>query len=206
MANTLYQQNRFFRKKWFELKEEGIFIKTTDLNGTTELLMKFEDTGVKLIKSKMTKRGWLIATLTFFLMAVAMYIYEKFGGDTDKNSFIIYLILSAISGIVFFLTGKRSFYLANNDNRRAIEFLVNKPSKAELSDFIDLFKQTRKNVLLHKFGQLTRHISYEQQMNTLQWLNNIDALTNEEYDLKISELNVLFNPVRPVIGFQTRTD
>ena len=203
MLETLYQRNIFFHKKWFEINDEGLSIISRSLSSNTELFVKFEDIGVKIIKDKKGKKGWIIASIICFLLAVGLFFDEKTGGNTDKNAFVVYLIFSIIFVVVFFMTYERSFYLADNDSKNAIKFLIDKPSKQELNDFIDKLKIERKKVLLTKYGQLTNLLSYERQLNSLNWLDSIEALSNKEYEDKISQLNFIFQKSNPIIGFKS---
>ena len=102
MLETLYQRNIFFHKKWFEINDEGLSIISRSLSSNTELFVKFEDIGVKIIKDKKGKKGWIIASIICFLLAVGLFFDEKTGGNTDKNAFVVYLIFSIIFVVVFF--------------------------------------------------------------------------------------------------------
>jgi hypothetical protein len=166
MLETLYQKDSFFHKKWFEITEEGLSVISKSLLSNTELFVKFEDIGVKIIKSKKGKKGWIIASIICLLLSVGLFFYEKTGGNTDKNAFVVYLVLSIVFGVVFLITYESSFYLADNNSKNAITFLIDKPSKQELNDFIDALKIERKKVLIAKYGQLTNLLSYEQQLNS----------------------------------------
>ena len=206
MINFLDQRRFLVNKRSFELTDEGIFVRINEMTRSSETFVGFENIGVKRIRSKERKRGWLIATFIFFILSMGLLIYEKTGGQTEKNAFIVYLILAAISGSVFFITSKNLIYLVTSDNNNAIGFYNNNPSKQEFEAFIDLVKTVRKAVLGGKYGELTKLIPYEQQLETLQWLNRIDVLNKDEYDNKVGELKLLFNPDRPIIGFQIRKE
>ena len=201
MTDTLHQRDKFFNRKWFKIDDEGLSVSSKSLSKSDEVFIKFEDIGVRVIKSKSGKKGWLIATIVFLLLSAGMFFFEKSGGDTDKNAFVVYLILAIISGTIFLLTFKRSFYLADNNNKNAIEFLIDKPSKEKLADFIDILKLERKKVLITKYGQITNLLSYEQQLNAINLLNAVQALTKEEYETKLAELNSLFSVCKKTIYF-----
>ena len=206
MADTLSQRRFFINRRHFELTENGISVRESRLTGGSEIFLGFEESGVKMIKSKNGKRAWLVASLCLVVLSAGLFLYEKSGGDVDKSSYIVYLILAAIALIIYLSTYKNSFFLADNDNKHAIKFYVNNPSKEALDLFISEFKSARKNYLVKKYGNLTKHLSYEQQLNTLQWLHHAEGLTNDEYDQKVQELDELFNPKRPTIGFQRNSE
>jgi hypothetical protein len=203
MSYTLYQKDNFFNQKEFEITAEGLNINSKKLVGSDELFVKFEDIGSKVIKSKSGNRKWLLATIFFFMLSIGMFTYARVGGDVEKNGYLVYLILSIICFTVFFLTYKKSFYLTNSQNKNAIEFLIDNPSKEELNSFIDTLKSQKNNHLKMMYGQVTKMLSYEQQHSNLQWLYNIEAINRQEYESKLSELNVIFSQTtNPIIGFR----
>lgn len=206
MADTLFQSDFRFNKKWFKINPDGLLVKSKSINRTSQLLIKFEDLGINEVTSKRGKKRWLIASIVFLLFSGGMFFFERTGGDSDKNAYEIYLIFSLISGVVYFLTFKNSFYLIDNGEGNAVEFLTDKPSREILRDFIDTLKTERKKVMIAKYGQLTNMLSFEQQKNTLDWLHSEGVLSTEEYKLKVEELNGLFRKSKPIIGFSTHSD
>jgi len=97
MVDTLYQRDLFFNRRLFKLDEEGLSVTSKSLSTSTEVFIKFQDIGVKVIKSKNGKKGWLIAAIVFLLLSMGMFFFERSGGQTDKNAYVIYLILALIS-------------------------------------------------------------------------------------------------------------
>ncbi|HCL06693.1 MAG TPA: hypothetical protein DHW64_12360 [Chitinophagaceae bacterium] len=204
MSNALHQKGFFLKQSWFEITDIGLVIKTKTLTSNDEFFMNFEDIGTKIIRSNGGKKGWLIATVVFVILSIGMYVMEQSGGNAEKNAYLFYLIIAIICIVVYLMTYKRSFFLVTNDNSNAIEFLVDKPSKKEIGDFIQILKNRRKEYLSSKYGQLTKLISYEQQYNTLNWLNRSDVFSKEEYEAKLAELNGLFSGSNSIIGFHNR--
>lgn len=200
---SLFQKDLLFNRRWFNMNDEGLMVTSKSLTSSSEVFVKFEDLGFKIIKSKGGKLGWLITVIVSFLLAIVMYFFEKTGGDTEKSAFLGYLILAIMAAIIYLLTYKSSIFLTDNENKSSIRFLIDKPSKDELSEFIDTLMLKRKNVLILKYGQITNMMSYEQQVNTLNWLNTVDALSNKEYSIKIEELNAVFKKTNPITGFGT---
>lgn len=120
MKHNLYQKDILLNKRWFEITQEGLSIKSKSIRESNELSLRFEDIGLKVVKSKNGKTGWLIATLVSLGLSAIILIDRKTGGDTDKGDFLFYFLLSLVFFVIFVLTYKRSFYLTNNENKNAI--------------------------------------------------------------------------------------
>lgn len=202
MGKTLYQRDIFFNQKWFEIKADGLWQKSKKLYQTNEYEVKYEDLGVREIKSSTGKKGWLIAMIISFAAAILVFIIERTGGEAEENAFIPYLIFSFVSGVVYMLSYKHVIYLTNPQVTKSVELLANKPSHDELTNFISELKAVRRKYMLNKYGQLNQLQNYDNQLGTLRWLSENDVLTVDEYGAKVKELNELFNQSRPIVGFQ----
>ncbi|MBS0031816.1 hypothetical protein ACTJJ0_32790 [Chitinophaga sp. 22321] len=196
---SLHQRNYLFHEKWFEIKADGLTIRNKQLLNSSEYYLKFEDIGIKTIKSKSGHKGWLIGV--FFLAGISalLYVEEINHEKVGHNAYLFYLVAAILCFLAYLFTYKRLIYLAHNNNSSAITFLIDNPSKAELSDFIGVLKEKRKAYLLDKYGQISTLLSYEQQHQNILWLHNVDALSHEEYLSKKQELNTLFKSL-PGIG------
>lgn len=190
--NTLYQIGFPFNRKWFEIGADGLSVRYKNLLGGSEYYVKFEQLGVKTIKTKSGNIAWLIAGFFALGIGVLLLVDELGKEKPEYDSSLFYLVAGALCFFTYLFTFKRIFHLTRVDNTNAIAFLIDKPSKKELQDFIQQLKDKRKDYLLAKYGLLTSMLPYEQQHQNLLWLNNIEALSHEEYTGKIEELNRLF--------------
>jgi len=190
--NTLYQSGFLLNRKWFEIGSDGLSVRYKSLLGNGEYYVKFEQLGVKTIKSKSGNMAWLI--IAFFAVGVAILLFVDELGKVkpEYSNPLFYLVAGLLCLLTYLFTYKRVFHLTRADNTNAITFLIDKPSKVVLQNFIQQIKDKRKDYLVGKYGLLTSMLPYEQQHQNLLWLNNIDALTHEGYSEKIAELNRLF--------------
>lgn len=201
---TLVQTDIKFNKKYFEITESGISISVKKMFSTKSYSVKFEDLGFKRLQSKHSKGGWLIAAIIFIILAIILFFLEKNGNDTDRGAFVVYIVLSIISFIMYFTSYKNTFFLTNTDNTNGIEFLADKPNKIQVEEFVANLKKERDLFLINRYGQMTKFLSYEQQFNTLIWLNRTEALSKDEYEKKLEELQLLFYQPTAISGFQNR--
>jgi hypothetical protein len=202
MDTTLYQRDSFFNKKIFTIKEDELHVVSKSLVKSDEYTVLLENVGSKVIKSRSAKVGWLVATVFFFALWVIILIADLSGGKVGSGAIGFYFLLFVICMAISILTYKRTCYLVTRNNDNPIEFLANKPSKEALDSFIDLVRKERKARLLQKYGVLNKRLPYDQQHNQLLWLSDMDALTKDELEQKLKELDDAFSRPGDIRGFQ----
>lgn len=152
---SLHQKNYLLHKMWFEIKADGLAVCSKQLFHSSEYYLKFEDIGVKMIKSKSGHKGWLIGV--FFLTGISalLYVEEMKGGKVEGNAYLFYLVAAFLCFVAYLFTYKRLIYLVNNNNSNAVTFMIDKPSQTEFSNFIEVLKEQRKAYLLDKYGEIS---------------------------------------------------
>lgn len=200
MENTFFQRDMHFNKKWFTLTEQGLQVKQKSLFSSNEYFLNYEDIGSKIVKSKAGRKGWLIATASLFSLSLILFIIRIAGEDIEKGAELFYLLTGSICFLVYLITYKSTFYLAQSGNTNAIEFLADKPTKEKLEWFIGQLKSKQKEVLLEKYGVLNKNLSYETQYHNLTWLRNGNVLTKNEFRDKLKQLDNLYSQTNR-IGF-----
>jgi hypothetical protein len=201
METKLFQKQNFLYKNWFEIQDEGLWVKRKRINNTDEYFMSFEELGVNIFKSKGKNLGPILATILLFALSIGIFIYEKSGSNTEKGAWLFYLILGLISCTISILTFRRTFFLTTARKTNSIEFFTNQPSEESVKNYVANLKAVRNKYLVEKYGNLTKLLSYEKQYDTLHWLNSINAMSNVELQDKLAELNKLFKSSDPIAGF-----
>jgi len=200
MENTFFQKDRHFNSKWFTLTEQGLQVKQKSLFSSDEYSVNYEDIGSKIIKSKAGKKGWLIATASLFSLSLVLSILRIAGEDVGKGAELFYLLIGSICFLVYYITYKSTFYLAQSGNTNAIEFLADRPTEEKLELFIGQLKSKQKEVLLEKYVILNKNLAYETQYQNLTWLKDANILTKDEFGDKLRQLDNLYSPINR-IGF-----
>ncbi len=202
MTDRLTQKGRFFNSKTFELTDTGLRGQHKGLFSSNEYFVDYDDIGIRILKEKAGRNGWLAASTIALLLAIFLFARRIFGGDVGNGAEFFYLLLSGVCGLVFIVTYKRKFYLVKSGNINAIEFFDDNPSKKELEDFIEKIKERRNQALENKYGQINPMLSYEQNHQNQMWLLNNDVIHKDEFDKRTEELDSTYSsPVRNKIGF-----
>ena len=202
MTDRLIQKGRFFNTKIFELTDTGLRGQNKGLFSANEYFVDFDDIGIRILKEKAGRNGWLAASTIALILAMFLFARRLFGGDVGNGAEFFYLLVSGVCGLVFILTYKRKFYLVKSGNLNAIEFFDDKPSKKELEDFLEKIKERRNQTLENKYGQINPMLSYEQNHQNQMWLLNNDVIHKDEFDKRTKELDSTYSStVRNKIGF-----
>jgi hypothetical protein len=105
---------------------------------------------------------------------------------------------------IYYKSRAHKLYVETNDGK-VIEFTLTKETHLIVTEFVDLMMQERNRYLISKYAQLNKNLEYGSQLENLNWLLNSRAMTKEQYDGKVSELNTLFHTTasNKPIGFAT---
>ncbi len=202
MTDRLTQKDKFFNTRTFELTDTGLRGQHKGLFSSNEYFVDYDDIGIKILKEKAGRNGWLGASTIALILAIFLFVRRIIDGDVGNGAEFFYLVVSGVCGLVFILTYKRKFYLVKSGNLNAIEFFDENPSKKELDDFIERIKKRRSEALEEKYGQINSMLSYEQNHQNLMRLLCNDVIHKEEFDKRTEELNSIFSStVRNKIGF-----
>ncbi len=202
MKKTFKQRDLFLNRKYFEISDKGLLVKEKGFTNRSEYFVEFDKIGTKRHKTTFGNIWWLIGGLFCLVISGPFYIDILNGTEEDLSTLVFFLMLGIVCLFVFFLTHKRSFYLLNPDNSNGIEFLHNKPSKLELEKFINELIRIRNTELEETYGEINRNLPYEQNYNNQLWLKNNNVISNDEFKIRISNLDNLYETRKEVIGFK----
>lgn len=153
MNESIIQKDLRLRYKSFLITEKGLQVKHKSLLRSGEYLLAYENVGTRIYKDNKGIYGLLFSSTLLGLVSVLLYLLRHTGEGVDSSVYLFYFGISLILFILFLLTYKRTFYLVKYGNVEAIEFLQNKPSKAEVNAFIEVLKVTRNTFYLINMGK-----------------------------------------------------
>jgi hypothetical protein len=197
MNESLVQKDFRFRYKSFLITENGLEVKQRGLLSSSEYLIAYENIGIRTYKNNRGIYGLLFSSTILCMVSILLYLLRNDGDGVESSVYFFYFGLSMILLILFLITYKRNFYLVKHDNVDAIEFLQNKPSKAEVDTFIDTLKATRNTFLFHKYGQINFGFSREENYRNLVWLANNEVINNVEFNNMVNMLNLEMQQQHP---------
>ncbi|WP_293307171.1 hypothetical protein [Pedobacter sp. UBA5917] len=189
MNESLVQKDFRLRYRSFIITEKGLEVKHKSLLRSGEYLLAYENVGTRTYTDNRGIYGLLFSSALLGLVSVLLYLLRNDGEGVDSSVYLLYSGISMILLILFLITYKRNFYLVKYGNADAIEFLQNRPSKAEVNIFIETLIITRNNFLLNKYGKTNFSLSYQQNHQNLVWLTNNEVIDNAEFNNMVNKLN-----------------
>jgi len=173
----------------YKIEESGIRLSKKGLASSSVTFVDFEDIGSKIIIEKSRKLIWLILSILFLVIAIAVFVKRLNGGNIGNGAEIFHISTSIFFLFVYLITKKNIIYLTQSDNSNAIEFIGTNQYKKSVDDFIKELMKSRDKYLVDKYSTLNEFLPYDQQYNNLVWLYNLKLLTKEQLNHKINELN-----------------
>jgi len=194
-------QKRFFTKRRIEIKENKVFYKSSKLNDESEVNVPFEElTNFK--ESHIISNFYVLLASVFLLLFSLVSIISRNDKDSDPRVWKCLTISFLISSFVYYVT-RENLWKIKVQNDTYLFVYKNIPNKNEVNNFIQLLFEQRDQYLKETYSELNRNVSYEAQLNNLQWLKKVEAINKAEYEKKLEELNSLLNlKQKVVIGFK----
>ena len=194
-------QKRFFTKRRIEIKENKVFYKSSKLSNESEVNVPFEElTNFK--ESHIISNFYVLLASVFLLLFSLVSIISRNDKDSDPRVWKCLTISFLISSFVYYVT-RENLWKIKVQNGTYLFVYKNIPNKNEVNNFIQLLFEQRDQYLKETYSELNRNVSYEAQLNNLQWLKKVEAINKAEYEKKLEELNSLLNlKQKVVIGFK----
>jgi hypothetical protein len=171
--------------------------------GASEYHMPFEQ--IKTNKSFVFEHNKSCLGLAIFFGALALFVLILGILDAaEPTAFPVWSLISAGLFVIYYRSRGHKLFIETTDGNSLVFILTNQNSEAVIA-FADLLIQARNKYLLSKYSQLNRNLEYGGQLENLNWLLNTRALTKEQYDAKVVELNTIFHTHtgNKPIGFAT---
>ena len=185
-------QNRIFIKRQAKIFDNKIVYKSNYFGKECEATIHFEE--LLRHKDSDTFNTLNIKTVAVILI-YTIPIFFAYGNsvDDDWNAWIFLGCLHIILGI-FYWFNRQDLWKVKVSNNTYLFFFKKIPSQKEVDSFIEYLFTSRDKYLKETYlNNSNRLLSYESQLNNLDWLYKVEAIDKPEYEKKKYELDSMFN-------------
>ena len=190
--NTTLEQKNYFDTYIFSIEDAGVKKKTVKKNGISEFQVSFEKITTTKTYHTSQNKALLIFACVCFIAGILTFGASFSDASISAGTILIWLFIGGVLLFSYIKTKANKIFLYTTDNTAFI-FYSNKPSNEAVEEFINEIIKTRNINLITKHGSPNRNLQYASQLENLNWLLNIQALSLETYNAKVDLLNSMFN-------------
>lgn len=192
-------QRRFFTIRKIKIYENKVFYKSSKFGNESEINIPFEE--LTIFKESHILSNFYVSLISGVLLFISIIsIIYRNDKDFDPDIWKFWTIAFIVSAFFYFVT-RENLWKIKVQNNTYLFIFKNVPDKEEVNSFIDSLFDARNKYLRETYSELNRNVSYETQLQNLQWLKKIEAIQKVEFEKKREELNSLFNFEKNAIGF-----
>lgn len=178
-------QKQGSRRREFKLIGNTLHIKTNSYGEKNEYQIDVEYLGEERFYKTYSRLGPRIIGSVFFLVMIISIVGFSMEKDWSNGDNIGALILGVFLfgglGLLAFLSPMRNeVHLVGGAQQ--VTFLLDRPSKKEMEDFIEEILKRSRKVLLEKYGKIDPDLPEETQINILYWLKNRGVISETDYE------------------------
>ncbi|GAB3930226.1 hypothetical protein [Mucilaginibacter myungsuensis] len=166
-----------FDRLHYTIQPSGIRLVNKGMASNSDIFVKFESVGSKVIVENTRNLRWLGWSVLFLVIAIAIFVIRWLGEDVERGAEILYFSISMFLLTIFLLTNKKRVFLAREDNTGAVEFINTKRYRPKVDQFIKVLLLARNTYLIDKYSKMDEYIPYDQQHANLTWLYNLGLMT-----------------------------
>ncbi|MBD3628746.1 hypothetical protein [Cyclobacterium sp.] len=185
---TTLKQKYYLSNKTFELTDRKVLIVEKSVFDDKEWEARYNELGLDLVKVK-SREG--IGNVVFFgglLILTVFLTFKAFTDGTDYKLAFFFLLGCFMWGTVIWWSIQKYFVsqyvLAGGD--KILTFFINSPDEKTVKGFIDQIRERTRRRLKDELTHFDPDLSFEDQLNNLKYLKNIDVIDQEEFE-KIRE-------------------
>lgn len=197
--NLELHQRRFFTVRKIKIYENKVFYKSSKFGNESEIYIPYEE--LTIFKESHILSNFYASLISGVLLFISLIsIIYRNDKDFDPDLWKFWTFAFIVSAFLYFVT-RENLWKIKVQNNTYLFILKNVPNKEEVNSFIDALFEARNKYLKETYSELNRNVSYETQLQNLQWLKRIEAIKKVEFEKKLNELNSLFNFEKNAIGF-----
>ncbi|MFP9113287.1 hypothetical protein ACLI1A_05060 [Flavobacterium sp. RHBU_3] len=192
-------QNTVFIKRKIIIEETKVVIHINRFGKEMGVSIPYED-----ITAHITPFTSEIKDIKVLIGAFTLSSLIAFTVRNEKDVIpYIWMILAGfmVATCIFHFLYKEEVWRLRIHNNSNIFINIKKPSKVEVDEFIEELFNQRQRYLRETYLRITKNLSYELQLNSLNSLKANEVITPKEYQEFLAELDALFNDYKKPIEF-----
>jgi len=185
MIKMKLEQKQGFRRQTLEVVGDKLKVKYKNTSVLKEWTVDIESIGREIVTEKHSRKGAIL--LGGFFLASGIFFLAVNLADREKTLALwawiaIGLFYLLLGGIIFGVPPRNELHLRGGNSQ--LTFFLDSPSREEVDQFVSFLISRSRAILLEKYAVVDPDVPEETMMNQLNWLKNIDLLTDSEYDQK----------------------
>jgi len=187
-------QKQGSRHREFELHGSKLHVKTRSMGEHNEYTIDIECLGEERFYKTFSRTGPRIVGLFFYGIMILAFIDFFLEDNLTSSDNIWGLILGILFGgglgsLAFFAQLRNELHLVGGSAQ--VMFLLNKPSKEEMENFINEIINRSRKILIDKFSKVDPDLPEDIQIRNLYWLKERGLISEEKYEeLKLEYRNL----------------
>ena len=189
---TLTQKNGR-NSKYFEIQDNGVFVKDNFMNDAYEFKIHFEDIYEEETVSRKSKDFVLIIlaiSMLFNGIFLSIIINDYYNFSYPNGLFVfIACIIPALVTIGFCNNEFKNEASKHLSAKRSLKFHYNKDDKEKVDLFISNIKESKKDFYLKEYYKVDNLIPTQVQIARIHWLYECKYITESDAKFILDELN-----------------
>ncbi len=198
------EQKKNFKKIKIQITDAEILYAISEKGNSNEVSIPFEEIHKTKLTQHVAKQPWLIAGSALILSAMLfLLVPEKSSFQTETK--LLMIIMGVVCFSIYYLTKEKYWKLqVASDSYLYIHKEI--PNHNTVDKFIDTLFLSRDSYLHKEYGNINPNLPYESQLNNFKFLKKLKVWDENEFQLKVEELDKTFNRQTHIKGFNTSQD
>lgn len=193
-------QNRFFTTFEYSILDNKLNCKERSFGNEKEVNIIFEN----ISSTKKTQKNSSILIIIGAFVSSLITISAIFLAESLRNALWggFFWAFITVALFVYYFVSKTNLWVISLYDGGVIYFHKGIPNEIEVSNFIDELFNSRNNYLKERYSNIDRNLNYDDQFSKIEWLKNIEAISNNEYSELLEKLRLIADPAKKRVGFE----
>ena len=184
------KQRYYFSTKSFELTDRKLLIKENSVFDDQEWEARYNELGLDLVKIKSREGIGNVVLFGGLLMVTSFMTFKAFTDGTDYKIAFLFFFLCFMWGTFVWWSIQKYFaaHFVLAGGQKTLTFFINSPNEETVKNFINHLREKIKSRLKEELTHFDPDLSYEDQLNSLKYLKNIDVIDQNDFERIREEL------------------